>query len=39
VRGRIHYIDENSAKEGLSPQHWPFVKVYDGWPFHKKVKK
>ena len=35
VRSVIHYVEENPAKAGLPPQHWPFVAAYDGWPFHK----
>ena len=35
VRGRIHYVEQNPLKEGLSPQHFDFVKSYDNWPFHK----
>jgi len=33
----VRYIETNPAKEGLAPQHWPFVKPYDGWPFSKRV--
>jgi REP element-mobilizing transposase RayT len=36
VRGRVHYIETNPAKEGLPQQHWPFVKPYDGWPHSKR---
>ena len=38
VRGRVHYIQGNPAKEDLPPQTWPFVKAYDGWPLSAKVK-
>ncbi len=26
LRGRIDYVKQNPMKEGLPPQHWPFVK-------------
>jgi len=32
----IRYIDLNPVKIGLPEQKWPFVKAYDGWPFHKR---
>ena len=35
VRTCIGYVQQNPVKEGLAPQAWPFVKVYDGWPLHK----
>jgi REP element-mobilizing transposase RayT len=34
VRRTIHYIEQNPAKWRLPPQHWDFVKPYDGWPLH-----
>ncbi|MFZ1937190.1 MAG: transposase [Thermoguttaceae bacterium] len=34
IRRTIQYIDGNPVKWGLPEQHWPFVKVYDGWPLH-----
>ena len=34
VRKTIGYIERNAPKAGLPPQRWPFVKPYDGWPFH-----
>ena len=36
VRSVIHYIDGNPTKIGRPAQAWPFVKKYDGWPFHKR---
>jgi len=39
VRGRIRYIDGNPAKECLPSQCFPFVKLYDGWPQSKPVKR
>lgn len=36
VRGRVAYIEQNPVKEGLGAQAWPFVKPYDGWPFHRR---
>ncbi len=27
----VQYIQENPPKAGRPPQHWPFVKEYDGW--------
>lgn len=32
VRRVVRYIEDNPIKERLSPQHWLFVKSYDGWP-------
>lgn len=32
VRRVIAYIENNSVKEGLGAQRWPFVIPYDGWP-------
>jgi hypothetical protein len=37
IRGRIAYVQGNPAKEGLRPQHWPFVVPYDNWPYHKRT--
>jgi REP element-mobilizing transposase RayT len=34
VRRTIDYINRNPDLAGLPPQHWPFVRVYDGWPLH-----
>ncbi len=34
VRRTIRYIEENPVKWKLPPQHWPFVREYDGWPLH-----
>jgi REP element-mobilizing transposase RayT len=34
VRRTIDYINRNPVLAGLPDQHWPFVKIYDGWPFH-----
>jgi REP element-mobilizing transposase RayT len=36
VRRTDTYIKGNPEKEGLPPQNWPFVKIYDGWPLHKR---
>jgi REP element-mobilizing transposase RayT len=38
VWGRIQYVERNPMKEGLTAQQWPFVVVYDNWPFHKKMR-
>jgi REP element-mobilizing transposase RayT len=38
VRQRIQYVENNPMKEGLRRQAWPFVVLYDDWPFHKKAK-
>jgi REP element-mobilizing transposase RayT len=35
VWGRIRYVEKNPLKENLPRQKWPFVVVYDNWPFHK----
>jgi len=32
VRGRVQYLANNPAKEGLPPQDWLFVATYDDWP-------
>jgi REP element-mobilizing transposase RayT len=32
VRRVTTYINTNPAKEHLTPQVWPFVREYDGWP-------
>ena len=32
IESCINYIWDNFAKHGLSPQRYPFVKDYDGWP-------
>jgi REP element-mobilizing transposase RayT len=34
IRRTIGYIEKNPEKAGMTPQHWPFVKPYDGWPLH-----
>lgn len=39
VEGRIDYIVKNPDKEGLPPQHYPFVQPYDGWPFNRGARK
>lgn len=36
VRTRISYVQKNPREEGLPPQHYDFVKVYDNWPLHKR---
>jgi REP element-mobilizing transposase RayT len=35
VRRTIGYVERNPLALGLPSQHWPFVKGYDGWPFHR----
>jgi REP element-mobilizing transposase RayT len=35
VVSRVDYVQKNPEKEGLPPQHWDFVKAYDGWPGKK----
>jgi REP element-mobilizing transposase RayT len=37
VRSRIRYVENNPVKDGLPVQRWPFVVVYDNWPFHKRA--
>ena len=39
VRTVIRYIEANPSKIGQPRQTWPFVKPYDGWPFHNRGKK
>lgn len=34
VRRTVGYIERNPSPLGLPPQHWPFVRPYDGWPLH-----
>ncbi len=34
VRRTIANIEPNPKGAGLPPQHWPFLKIYDGWPLH-----
>ena len=34
IRRTIKYIRANPSGRKLSPQSWPFVKEYDGWPLH-----
>jgi hypothetical protein len=36
VRTAIRYVENNPIKIGAPAQHWPFVTVYDNWPFHKR---
>jgi REP element-mobilizing transposase RayT len=36
VRTAIRYVENNPFKIGAPAQHWPFVTVYDNWPFHKR---
>jgi REP element-mobilizing transposase RayT len=33
---RVRYVERNPMKEGLPKQSWPFVTMYDNWPFHKR---
>jgi hypothetical protein len=35
IRRTVRYIEGNPGKAGLPLHRWGFVKVYDGWPFHK----
>lgn len=35
IGSRIDYIKRNPLKEGLAPQEFDFVTVYDGWPLAK----
>jgi REP element-mobilizing transposase RayT len=37
VHTRIDYVNRNPLKEGLPPQEWDFVAVYDDWPLHKQA--
>jgi REP element-mobilizing transposase RayT len=30
LRKAIRYVEENPVKEGKKPQHWSFVRSYDG---------
>jgi REP element-mobilizing transposase RayT len=39
VRSCIRYVEGNPMKEGLTRQEWPFVTVYDNWPFHKQLNR
>lgn len=32
----VDYVQQNPAKERLSPQRFDFVTSYNNWPFHKK---
>jgi REP element-mobilizing transposase RayT len=32
VRSRIAYVERNPTRDGMPPQDWSFVTVYDGWP-------
>jgi REP element-mobilizing transposase RayT len=36
VGDRVGYIERNPVKEGLAPQHWPFVQPYNNWPLHRR---
>jgi REP-associated tyrosine transposase len=33
VRRCVQYIEDNPAKSNLPAQCWPFVALYDGWPY------
>jgi REP element-mobilizing transposase RayT len=35
IKRTIGYIISNPPKQRLPRQIWPFVKPYDGWPFHR----
>lgn len=37
VRMRIRYVEENPRKARRPSQSWPFVVLYDGWPFSRKM--
>jgi hypothetical protein len=39
VDGRVKYVEQNPEKEGLPPQHYPFVIPYDGWPYTHGPKR
>jgi REP element-mobilizing transposase RayT len=39
VRRCIRYVEGNPMKEELSRQEWPFVTVYDNWPFHNQLNR
>ena len=34
IRRTVGYIRNNPPRQRLPLQHWPYVKVYDGWPLH-----
>lgn len=36
VWSRVRYVEANPVKDGLPPQHWPFITPYDNWPMHKR---
>ena len=36
VRRTVRYVEDNPVKIGLPRQSYPWVTIYDGWPFHKK---
>jgi hypothetical protein len=39
VIAEIDYIWKNPMKEGLPEQKWGFVQPYNGWPFHKHLRR
>jgi len=38
VRRAASQIAESPVKEGLAPQHWPFIQPYEGWPYPEPAK-
>jgi hypothetical protein len=38
IKRTIGYINGNPPKQRLPRQNWPFMKPYDGWPFHLQKK-
>jgi len=38
IRRTVRYVDDNPIKARLPRQVWPFVSVYDGWPYHKRIR-
>lgn len=34
----IRYVEQNPVKLKLPVQRWPFVREYDNWPYHRKVR-
>lgn len=36
VRRVVTYVERNPVKDGLPPQSWSFVQLYDGFPFRQR---
>ena len=36
IRRTISYIEQNPIKAGWEKQSFPFVQVYNNWPYHKR---